>query len=97
MVFDVKFHQIGNGVLYFLYPGITKLNHLPTFLADQVIMLSALICLFKLGDVFTKLMFDHQIAFLEQFNGIVKCGAADPVILIFHGNVQSFYIEMIVT
>lgn len=71
MVIDVELHKIGDGILNFLDSWIAKFNYLPAFLADQMIMLPALISLLKLGNVFAKLMFDYQIAFQQQFNCVI--------------------------
>ena len=71
MIFNIKFHQVGDGILDLLNSRIAKFNYFSTFLTDQVVMLSALISFFKLGNVLTKLMFDHQVALQKQFYGVV--------------------------
>jgi hypothetical protein len=78
-------------------PGIAEFNHIPGLHVDQVIMLHATIGLFELGNVFSELMFDHQAAIKEEFNGIIKGGPAYPVIFVFHEDIERLYIKMAIT
>ena len=96
MITNVKVHQVGDGILNLLDAGVTKFDNLPAILTNQVIMLFALIGFFKLGDVLPKLMFDHQVAFQQQFNGIVQGSATDPVVFILHADVKRLYVEVVV-
>jgi hypothetical protein len=80
----------------FLDPGVTKLDHISGIHVDQVIMLHAPIGLFKLGDILTELMFDHQAAIQQQLDGVIQCGSADPVILILHKDIERLYIKVAV-
>ena len=86
--------QLACCIYYFMYPGITELNNFSCFKVDKVIVLSALIGSFKLRYVLSKLMLNYQITVEEEFNCIVKCCPANPVILIFHKNVQRFNIKV---
>jgi hypothetical protein len=72
------------GFYYFLYTGITELNHFSRFGIYKVVVLFALIGFFKLGNVFPELMLDNQVAFKQKIDRIVQGCPADPVILVFH-------------
>ena len=71
MVTDVKIHQIRDGILNFLNARITELNDLATLLTNQVVVLLTLVSLLELCNILSKLMLNHQIAFQQQFNGII--------------------------
>jgi hypothetical protein len=83
-----------NGLLYFLNPGITKLKHIPTFNADKMIVLLEFVRLFILGRLVAKLMLGNKAAVLQEFNCVVKRGAAHTVPVIFHPDVKRFNIKM---
>ena len=70
-----------------LDPWVAELDDITRIHIYQVVVLHATVCLFELGNVFAKLMFYHQTAVQQQFNGIVKCGPAYPVVLILHKNI----------
>src|SRR4030042_2359982 len=59
-----------------------------------MVVLTALECSFKLGNVLSKLMLDDQITIEQQLNGIVQCSPAHPVILVLHENIKRFNIEV---
>lgn len=67
---------------------VTEFQYLSGIKIYQVIMLHAPVCPLKLGNVLAELVFDHQVAIQQQFNGIVQSGPADAVILILHENIQ---------
>jgi len=96
VVIDIEIHEIGNGVLDLLYAGIAKFNDFTTFLTYQMIVLFALIGFFKLRNVLAELVLHHQVALQKQFDRVVKRRSANPVILVFHTDIQGLYIEMIV-
>ncbi len=77
-----------------LNAGITKLSDLPGFDINEMVVLHAMVGLFKLGDVLAELVLYHQVAIEQQLNGIVKGGPAYPVVLVLHENIQRFNIEM---
>ena len=82
------------GFDYVKYPGIAELYYLSCFKVDEMIMLTALECSFKLSDILAKLMFCYQITVEKQFNSIVQRCPAYTVILVLHENVKGLYIEM---
>ena len=45
--------------------GVAEFNDFPGFNINQVIMLSALVCSFKLRNVFPELMLDNQVTLEE--------------------------------
>ena len=49
---------------------------------------------FELCIVRSKLMLGYKSTVEQQFDGIVQCCPADPVLMIFHPDVQRFNIEM---
>jgi len=96
-MFDFEFQQIANHALNLVYPWITEFNNFTTINANHMIMLVVTVRFFKLGHVFTKLMFGHQITGNKQFQCIVHGSPAYSVFLIFHMDVEGLYIEMIVS
>ena len=68
--------------------GITKFLHLSGICEDDMVMLTIKIGLFVLGLVFAKLVFSHQSALQKEFDSVVECCPAYPVIFVFHGDVQ---------
>lgn len=93
-VADIKPHQIPDRILYFHQAGVTKLQHLATFSADKMVMLTVFVGLLKLGHIFPELMFHHQTAIQQQLDGVVKGGTADPVFVVLHFDVEGLHIEM---
>ena len=45
----------------FFNPGIAKLDNFSGVEVDEVVMLHATVCFFKLGDIFSKLVLDYQV------------------------------------
>ena len=45
-----------------LNPGIAEFDNITGFHINEVIMLHAMICLLKLSNILTKLMFNHKAA-----------------------------------
>lgn len=79
---------------YLLYARITEFNNPACFDIYQMIMLSALVCFFKLSNIFSELVLDDKVTVEKEFNCIVKGCTADPVIFIFHKNIESLDIKM---
>ncbi|MPM16480.1 hypothetical protein SDC9_62861 [bioreactor metagenome] len=79
---------------YITYPWFTELNHFVTNCANGVIVLLKTETLFILGTVLTKLVLDNQSALKQEFHGVVQCGSANPVAVVFHSDVKGFYVEM---
>jgi hypothetical protein len=93
---DVIFHHIGYRFLDFMHPRIAVFINPAAGCANDVVVLFAQVGLFELGDVFAELVLDHEAAVEQQFHGIVKRGPADPVVLVFHVDIQLLDIEMAV-
>lgn len=79
-----------------LNPRITEFDHIARIHIDQVVMLHAMVCFFKLCDILSELMFDHEAAVQQQLDSIVQGGPADPVVLILHKDIERLYIEVAV-
>lgn len=94
MIHRSKTVQTAGCADYLLYPRIAEFNYLSRFNINKMIVLAALVSSFKLGYVFTKLMFYHKIAVEKQFNRIVKCCPAHPVVFIFHEYIKRFNVKM---
>lgn len=73
---------------------ITKLNDITGFQIYEVIMLNALISLFKLRYVSSKLMFDHKVTVKKEFNRIIEGCPTYPVVFILHKNIEGFDIKV---
>jgi hypothetical protein len=48
----------------------------------------------KLGNILPELMLNEELAFQQQFDGIVQGSPADPVVFILHGNIKGFHIKV---
>ena len=59
-----------------------------------MVMLTALVCSLKLGDILAELVFYHQVTVQQEVDGIIQGGATNPVILVLHEDVKRFDIEM---
>ena len=69
-----------NCFFYILDSGITKFLYLSGICEDDMIVLAIKIGLFILGLVFAKLVFSHQSTLQKEFDGVVECCPAYPVI-----------------
>ena len=65
MVHWCEVMQFARRTYNFVDPGIAKLDNFPCFNINQMIVLSALVCSFKLGNILSELMLYNQIA-IEQ-------------------------------
>ena len=97
MVFDFEFEQFTHHALDLMDPGVAEFDHFATLNADNMVMLLISIAFFKLGRVFAKLVLGDQVTGDQQLQGIINSRPADPVILIFHMEIQGFHIEMVVS
>lgn len=93
---DIEMQELLYRILYILDARITELNHPVALGANEVIVLFITIGLLVLREVLSKLVFTYKVAFYKQIEGIVNCGPANPVILVFHADVERLYIEMTV-
>lgn len=39
----------------------------------------------------------HKVTFNQQFNGIIYCSPADPVLVVLHFDIQGLYIKMVIS
>ena len=93
---DAEIQEITDHIFYLLHAGIAKLHHFAAIGADDVVVLFVAIRLFKLGEVFPELVLFHQITIDEQLQRIVHRSPADAVAAVFHVDVQSLGIEVVV-
>ncbi len=94
MVLDRYAKQFLNGCFDGLNARVTKFNDFSGVSADHVVVLLGTVRLLELRNVFSKLMLAHKITCQQQFYSVVQCSARNPVILIFHFNVEGFHIKM---
>lgn len=97
MAADFDIQQALDVGLNFLYAWITKLknaHHLTVFLYNNMVVLPKLETFLELCRSVAKKMPGHQVAFNQQFNGVVKCCPAHPVFVALHPHVQRFNVEM---
>ena len=71
MISGSEIMQFTGSINNFMNSRIAEFNNFPCFNINQMIMLSALVCSFKLSNVFTELMFDNKIAVKKKFNCII--------------------------
>ena len=76
-----------NCFFYVLDSRITKFLYFSGICEDDMIVLAIKIGLFILGLVFAKLVFSHQSTLQKEFDGVVECCPAYPVIFVFHCDV----------
>jgi len=94
VVADFVFHNCSHGLFDLMDPWIAIFFDPAANGANDVIMLFAGISLFKLSNVLTELVLDHQPAVKQQFHGIIQGGTAHPVTVVLHMDIQLFHIEM---
>lgn len=94
MVGNAEVENVSRHVLDLLDARVTELEHLATILTDEMVVLRILVRLLKIGNVLTELMLGHEFAVEQQFNGVVKRGSADAIILLLHLQVERFDVEM---
>ena len=73
---------------------VAELEHLFTIGANKVIVLAEFICLFELGHVLPKLVFDHQSRVKQYFDVVIQSRPAYPVFFVLHHEVQLLDVEM---
>ncbi len=91
---DIKMQQIANCILNILYSWVTKLGDLMALRANQVIVLLVPIGFFVLSQVLAELMFAYQVTFYQQIKCIVNGSTTYPITLVFHFDVERFYIKV---
>lgn len=95
MIQHLEIQQVTHRRLDLLDARITKFNYLATIHADKMIMLLKAVGLFILREVLAKLVLGNEVTTNQEFERIVYSGAANPVIGIFHVDIQRLCIKMI--
>lgn len=90
----VEVKDIFYGALNVLNPRIAELYHFVTFRADQMVMLSAAVSLLVLCEIFPELVFAYQIALNQEIKCVINRRPANPVVFIFHADVQRLNIKV---
>lgn len=88
MVFDLKFQQFAHHALDLVDARITKLHYFTAFDADDMVVLLVPVGFFKLGRVFPKLVFGHQVTGYQQLQCIVNRRPTHPVFFVFHMEIE---------
>ena len=63
--------QFAGGVNYLMDSRVAEFNYVTCFNINKMVVLTALVCSFKLSNVFPELMFNNQIAVKQQLNCII--------------------------
>ena len=96
MVLNVYTEKFFNGGFDLLDAGVAKFNYFSGISDNEVVVLFGCMRLFKLRQVFAKLVFSNQVTSQEEFNGVVKRCAGNTVIVVFHFDIERFDIKMTV-
>lgn len=83
-----------NGFLYLFNPVVRKFKDFTCTQVNKVIVLLEPERFFKLCTIISKLVFGNKVTIKQEFNGIIKGGTANPVIVGFHFNIKGLYIKM---
>ena len=73
---------------------VAEFYDIPGLHIDQMVMLHAMVGLFKLCDIPAKLMLDHEIAIQKQLNRVIQRGPAYTVVLVLHEYVKRLNIKV---
>ena len=96
MVHNFEIQQLAHHCFNVLNARVAKLNDFTTIHAYNMIVLFRAVAFFVEREVFTKLMLSHEVATDQEFEGVINRRAAHAVALVFHMNIQSFGIKMVV-
>src|SRR5690606_27701421 len=75
---------------------VTKLNDFTGIGKDNMVVLTGKITLFVMSLLFSKLMFTNQFCDQQKINRIIKCYTANSVLFIFHHDVKTIYVKMLI-
>jgi hypothetical protein len=78
----------------FLDAGVAELKHFARFDVNKMVVLFVLERLFELGTIGAELVFGHKVAVKQQVNRVVQCGAAHPLLIVFHLDIQRLDVKM---
>src|SRR5690606_19118953 len=76
MGLNAETQEVFSRILDVLQSWITEFNHFTAIRTNDMVVLPEGIRPFKLGTVFSELVFPYQVAIQQQLNGIVQCGLA---------------------
>lgn len=96
MMCNIETENITHHRLNLLNSRVAEFKNSFTVRANQMVVLLVEIGLLKLREVFTELVFCNQITGKQMFDSIVNSGTADPVLFVFHVDVERFHIKMII-
>lgn len=88
MVVDFNIENFLDCFFNILDSRVTKLFYFSRVCEDNMIVLAVKIRFFILRLIFTKLVFSYQPRFQKKFYSIVESSSTDPIVFIFHGDVQ---------
>ena len=94
MVLDGHAKQLFNGCLDRLNARVTKFDDFSSIGANHVVVLLGTVGFFELSDIFSELMLADKITRKKEFDGVVQCCSRNPVVLVFHLDVERFYVKM---
>lgn len=94
MVGNLKVHQAPSSILNFLNTRIAKLYNISTLQTNEMVVLATFECLFKLSQIFPKLMLCNQPALKKQLDGIIQGSPANTVVVSFHVDIKRFHIKV---
>lgn len=83
-----------DGGFYFGNSRIIKLFDGARVNTNKVIVLVEPERPLELSTIASKIVFDQQVTVKQQFDGIIKCGTAYPVLVVFHSDVECFHIKV---
>ena len=86
--------QFFNGCFDCLNAWVTKFDDFTSIGANHMVMLLGTVRFFELCDIFSELMLADKITRKKEFDGVVQCCSRNPVVLIFHLDIERFYVKM---
>lgn len=95
VVHDAEIQHLPYHVLDRLDARIAELHYFMTICTNQMVVLLVTVRLFKLRQVFAKLVLGNQVAIHQNVQCVVDGRPAHPVTLVLHADIQFIYIEMI--
>ena len=90
-----EMEHLTHHVLDRLNSGITKFHNLMTIGTDQMVVLLETVRFLVLRQILAKLVLGDQVAVYQHVQRVIDRGTADPVLLVFHADVQLVDVEVI--
>lgn len=97
MVVDFDIENFLNRLFDRLDARIAKFDDFARIGHDDMVVVFIEIRFLVMRLVVPKLVLAHERAIEQQFNGVVQSGAAHAVVLVFHFEVEVFYVKMFFT